>query len=83
MGEAPGGLLSMVFLRQEHWSGLPFPSPVNHVLSELFRMTCPSGWLYEHGMAHSFIEFCKPLHRDKAVVHEGDVMCILSEIFVS
>ena len=22
------------FSRQEYWSGLPFPSPVNHVLSE-------------------------------------------------
>ena len=27
------------FLRQEYWSGLPFPSPVN-VLSELSTMTC-------------------------------------------
>ena len=39
-----------------------FPSPVDHVLSELSTMTCPS-WVALHGMAHSFIEL------DKAVVH--------------
>ena len=43
------------FSRQEYWSGLPFPSPVNHVLSELSTMTHPS-WVALHGMAHSFIE---------------------------
>ena len=55
-------ILFMGFSRQEYWSGLPFPSPVDHVLSELFTMTCPS-WVALHGMAHSFIEL------DKAVVH--------------
>ena len=34
--------LPMEFSRQEYWSGLPFPSPVDHVLSEFFTMTCPS-----------------------------------------
>ena len=48
------------FLRQEYWSGLPFPSLVDHVLSELSTMTRPSCL---HGMARSFIEL------DKAVVH--------------
>ena len=52
----------MGFSRQEYWSGLPFPSPVDHVLSELSTMTCPS-WVALHGMAHNFIEL------DKAVVH--------------
>ena len=28
--------------RQECWSGLPFPSSVDHVLSELSTMICPS-----------------------------------------
>ena len=46
--------------RQEYWSGLPFPSPVDHILSDLSTMTHPSwvalwAWL-------SFIEL------DKAVV---------------
>ena len=31
----------MGFSRQECWSGLPFPSPVDHVLSELSTMTHP------------------------------------------
>ena len=40
---------------------LPFPSPVDRILSELSTMTLPS-WVSLHGMAHSFIEL------DKAVV---------------
>ena len=55
-------ILFMGFSRQENWSSLPFPSPVDHVLSELSTMTDPS-WVAQHGMAHSFIEL------DKAVVH--------------
>ena len=39
-----------------------FPSPVDHILSELSTMTCPS-WVALHSMAHSFIDL------DKAVVH--------------
>ena len=45
----------MGFSRQEHRSGLPFPSPVDHILSELFTMTHLS-WVALHGMVHSFIE---------------------------
>ena len=52
----------MGFSRQEYWSGLPFSSPVDHALSELSTMTCPS-WVVLHCMAHSFTEL------DKAVVH--------------
>ena len=52
----------MGFSRQEYWSGLPFPYPVDHILSELSTMTHPF-WVARHGMAHSFIEL------DKAVVH--------------
>ena len=52
--------LFMGFSRQEYWSGLPFPSPVDHILSDLSTMTrlswvAPRAWL-------SFIEL------DKAVV---------------
>ena len=50
------------FSRHEYWSGLPFPSPVDHALSELSTMTLPS-WVALHGMVHSFTEL------DKAVVH--------------
>ena len=31
-------MLFMGFSRQEYWSGLPFPSPVDHILSELSTM---------------------------------------------
>ena len=53
--------LFMVFSRQEYWSGFPFSSPVDPVLSELSTMTHPS-WVALPGMVHSFIEL------DKAVV---------------
>ena len=47
----------MGFSGQEYWSGLPFPSPVDHVLSDLSTMThlswvAPWAWL-------SFIELDK------------------------
>ena len=35
-------ILFMGFSRQEYWSGLPFPSPVDHILSEVSTKTCPS-----------------------------------------
>ena len=54
-------ILFMGFSRQEYWSSLPFPSPVDHVLSKLSPITRPS-WVALHGMAHSFIEL------DQAVV---------------
>ena len=53
-------ILFMGFSRQEYWSGLPFPSPVHHVLSDLSTMTYPS-WLDTRAWL-SFIEL------DKAVV---------------
>ena len=41
---------------------LPFPSPEDHILSDLSTITCPS-WVALHSMAHSFTE------SDEAVVH--------------
>ena len=32
-------------------------------------MICPS-WVALHGMPHIFIELCKPLRHEKAVIHE-------------
>ena len=55
-------MLFMGFLRQEYWSGLPFPSLVDHVWWELSTMTHLS-WVALHGIDHSFTEL------DKAVVH--------------
>ena len=53
-------ILFMGFSRQEYWSGLPFPSPVDHVLSDLSTMTHPS-WVAPQAWL-GFIEL------DKAVV---------------
>ena len=50
----------MEFFRQEYWSGLPFPSPVDHILSDLSTMTRPS-WVAPNSTL-SFIEL------DQAVV---------------
>ena len=45
LGSSPFSVLSfclsvlfMGFSRQEYWSGLPFPSPVDHILSDLSPM---------------------------------------------
>ena len=43
-------ILFMGFWRQEYRSGLPFPSPVDHILSDLSTMTHPS-WVAPHSMA--------------------------------
>ena len=43
-------ILFMGFSRQEYWRGLPFPSPVDHILSDLSTMTLLS-WVAPYGMA--------------------------------
>ena len=45
----------MGFSRQECWSGLPFPTPVDHVLSELSTMTVCLGWPYRAWLIVSLI----------------------------
>ena len=69
-------ILFMGFSRQEYWSGLPFPSPVDHVSSELSTMSCLS-WVVLHSIAHSFIEL------DKAVVHVSDWLVFFDCVFHS
>ena len=64
-------ILFMELSRQENWSDLPSPSPVDYILSELSTMNVfiPT-WRNEflnvalYGMAHSFLEL------DKVVAHE-------------
>ena len=53
-------ILFMGFSRQEYWSCLPFPSPVDHIVSDLSTMPACLGW--PHRAWLSFIEL------DKAVV---------------
>ena len=56
-----------------------FPPPVDHVLSEL---CCdPSVLGGPHSMAHSFIELRKPLHHNKAVIHEGVLQSVCQQIW--
>ena len=62
-------ILFMGFSRQEYWSGLPFPSPVDHILSDLSTMTRHLGW--PHMAWLSFSEL------DKAVVHVTRLACCL------
>ena len=49
---------------------MSFPSPVDHILSELSTMTHPS-WVALRGMAHSFIEL------DTAVDHVINLVSFL------
>ena len=60
----------MRFSWLEYWSGLPFPPSVDHVFSELSTKTYPT-WVALCGMTHSFIKLHKPLHHDKAVIHQA------------
>ena len=57
-------ILFMEFSRQEYWSGLPSPSPVDHVLSELSTMTRPS-WVALCGSAHGFIHLASRPRRPR------------------
>ena len=57
-------ILFMGFSRQEYWSGLPFPSPVDYILSDLSTMTVRLGW--PHIALFSFTEL------DKAVALWSD-----------
>ena len=43
-------ILFIGFSRQECWCGLPFPSPVDYILSDFSTMTYPS-WVAPQGMA--------------------------------
>ena len=54
-------ILFMGLSRQEYWSGLLFPSPVDHIFSEVSTRTRPS-WVALHGLACNFTE------SDKAMV---------------
>ena len=75
----------MRFSQQVYWDGLPFPPPVDHVLLEYSAVTRLS-WVTLHGMAHSFIELCRPLRHDKTVIHINKVSGyneIPAELFTS
>ena len=56
---------------------LPFPPPEVTFFPELFTVACLS-WVTLHGMTHSFLELCKPLCHNKAVIHLGVSFASLS-----
>ena len=49
----------MGFSRQEYWSGLPFPSPVGHILSDLSTMSVLGGPT-QHNQFHWVRKGCGP-----------------------
>ena len=74
-------ILFMGFLQQKYWgpnSDLPFSPSLDHVLSDLSTMTHPS-LVALHDIARGFIELCKPLHQDKAVIDEKTALLKLFE----
>ena len=71
-------MLFMGFSRQECWSGLPFPSPVDHILLELSTMACPS-WLALLNMAHSLIELDKAAFRLVSFLRLWFSVCLPSD----
>ena len=60
-------ILFMGFSRQECWSGLPFPSAVDHVLSELSTVTHPS-WAILHSI--SSVQFSRLVMSESLQSHE-------------
>ena len=51
-------ILSPGFSQQEYWSRLPFP-PLDHVLSEVSTVTCPS-WVAPHTMNLASLSYVSP-----------------------
>ena len=69
----------MRFSWKAYWGGLPFPPPVDHVLSEISTMTRLSG-VALHGMTHGFIELSKPLCYNRAVICEEGIHCLYNSL---
>ena len=61
----------MRFSQQVFWGGLPFPPPVDHILSQLSTMACLS-WVALHSMVHSFTELHRPLQHEGCDPWSGD-----------
>ena len=62
------------FSRQEYWNGLPFPSPVVHILSDLSTTTW-TFWVATHRMAQ--------FHWIRQDCGSCDQICLMSVIVVS
>ena len=73
-------MLFMGFSRQEYWNGLPFPSPVVHILSELSTMTHLS-WMALHGMAYVSLTYTRlwSMWSDWLVFCNWGLLCLPSD----
>ena len=65
--------LSMGFLHPESWSRSLFPPSVDHIMLELFTMTCWP-WVALHGVSHCLIELCKLLHSKRLWSMKGGLL---------
>ena len=65
--------LSIGFSHPESWSRSLFPPSVDHIMLELFTMTCWS-WVALHGMSHHLIELCKLLHSKRLWSMKGGLL---------
>ena len=52
-------ILSTGFSQQEYWSRLPFPPPLDHVLSEVSTVTCAS-WVAPHTVNLASLSYVSP-----------------------
>ena len=73
-------ILFIEFSRQGCWSGLPFPSPADHILSDLSTVTRLS-WVAPHGMAqlHWVRQDCGPVIRLASFLWFLVLVCLPSD----
>ena len=70
----------MGFSRQEYWSGLPFPSPVDQILSDLSTVTHPSwvtdSWNVDVHSSHLLFD-----HFQFTLIHRPNIPCSYAILF--
>ena len=71
---APQAPPSLGFSRQEHWRGLPFPSPTGHMRVRKLHVRCPLFLNFNcknRTLKTTFSEKGKPGHRRKNTAHSA------------
>ena len=79
LGDSPFGVISFWPFSTVHEVPMPstlwrFDIPYCSESCCVISLCYDLSWVALHGMAQSFIKLCKPIHHDKAVIHEGDQM---------
>ena len=67
---------SLGFSEQEHWSGLPFPSPIHQ--SEKWKLSCS---VVSDSSQHHGLQPTRPLHPWDFLLHSCLLSCILANLF--